>query len=331
MWGTYGPQRDPVEPRPRAARAAGNLLVDAVSIEILSTLEGADLEAVLLKGPSIATWLYEVGERIYTDTDLLVAPSETEKAIACLMEMSFSAPAQQLPGNRPWIAIELRRADGAAVDLHRSIPGIGVDDHRAWSVLSGATDSLDLRGTTVAVLNEVARTMHVALHAANHGPDSGVPMRDLRRAIEVVPEPTWLRAAELAAALDASAAFATGLQLVPEGENLARRLGVAGLSSVEARLTSASLSELELSFGLGFDWLATRSGPSSKARYILAKLFPPPSWIRAWWPKAPRGPAGLALAYVRRWAWLGLHAYPGYRAWRRAKKRATEPRVTKTG
>ena len=304
-------------------------MVDAVSIEVLSVLDKAGVEAVLLKGPSIATWLYNVGERIYTDTDLLVAPSEAERTISLLMKMGFDDPAAQLPRNKPWVSMALSRADGAAVDVHRSIAGIGVDHQRAWSVLSEATQSLDLLGTTVAVLDEPARAMHVALHAAQHGSGSGVPIRDLRRAIEIVPTSTWVRATEIAVELDASAALATGLRLVPEGKDLTRRLGVAELSSVEANLTSASLPELELSFGLGFEWLATRQGTAEKARYILAKLFPPPSWIRAWRP-IPRGPTGLAIAYIRRWAWLCIHAYHGYRAWRRAKKRTAEPRVTKT-
>ena len=71
--------------------------------------------------------------------------------------------------------------------------------------------------------------MHVALHAAQHGPDTQ-PAADLERALAIADDELWLRAAGIAAELDATEAFVAGLRLAPPGARLATKIGVAGRS-----------------------------------------------------------------------------------------------------
>ncbi|MCA1711243.1 MAG: nucleotidyltransferase family protein, partial [Actinobacteria bacterium] len=55
--------------------ALASLAVDAQTAEVVQRLHQADVPCLLLKGPSIAGWLYNDGTpRPYGDSDLLVPP-----------------------------------------------------------------------------------------------------------------------------------------------------------------------------------------------------------------------------------------------------------------
>src|SRR5438270_41821 len=95
------------------------MAVDAVTAEVVTALDGAGVDCLLLKGPSIAGWLYEEGARTYSDTDLLVAPDRLPAARATLAELGFRNefgslphPGMESPPSAPW------RRDVFAVDLH---------------------------------------------------------------------------------------------------------------------------------------------------------------------------------------------------------------------
>ena len=70
--------------------AARNLQIDRMIAEVFDALAGASIEAILLKGPAIAGWLYAEGEiRAYGDGDFLVARAQWDAAGAVLRELGF--------------------------------------------------------------------------------------------------------------------------------------------------------------------------------------------------------------------------------------------------
>ena len=143
-------------------------------------------------------------------------------------------------------------------------------------------------------------------------------MEDLRRAIEMLPFETWKTAAELAEQLEATVAFATGLRLLPAGKVVADRLGLSSAASAETILRATSGPPL----ALGFEELRGIQGLRKRVRFIVRKVFPSRSYMRAMTPTARRVPVGLVFAYFGRFAWLSRRAVPGFRAWRQARREA---------
>lgn len=316
------------DPSSPAEIAATRLRLGVSTIQITSQLELAGIQSLVLKGPSFARWLYDdANDRSFVDVDLLVDPTRVAEAGEALERLGFRPPPPDLPGNRPRVASAFIRPDGCAIDLHKTIFGVGVESSRAWEILWRHAEPFDLYGASIRVLDERGRTVHVTLHAAQSGPAEQQPIRDLSLALEKVPFSVWREAARLAVELNATSGFATGLRLLPQGHVMAQRLGISTARSIESELTSVSLPDLELSFAMGFEWLANREGFASKLRYILNKAFPPRAWIRGWWPGAHRSPVHLAVAYPMRWIWLTRHLPAGYRAWRRAKREASDSTV----
>lgn len=77
----------------------------------------------------------------------------------------------------------------------------------------------------------------------------------------------------------------------------------------------------------GLVWLSTKPGLRAKALFVARKLVPPPSYMRARYPLATDGVAGLATAYGNRAARALRQAPAGLVAWRRATKQAGSARL----
>jgi hypothetical protein len=195
-----------------------------------------------------------------------------------------------------------------------SLEGIGAPPDRTWLALSRGTEDLDVAGVKAEVLNEPARALHVALHAAQHG-RLPKPVADLRRALEQLSSETWDQAAELARALDAEGAFRAGLELEPGGQELAARLELEA-TDVTASLRAAGAPAP----ALGFERLASTPGWRDKLRHLTRVLLPTPGFLRWWTPIAKRGRIGLLLAYPWRYAYLAWKAVPSLIAWWRARR-----------
>jgi hypothetical protein len=295
---------------------AQNLSVDLVTAEVVGALRARDVRSILLKGPTFTTLLYREGElRTYVDVDLLIPQRDAPRAGQVLLRLGFAYGFESRDGGpSPDRVLWVRPPD--EVDLHHTLQGVEADAGRVWSVLSGMTGLQEVGGQEVEILSEPARALQVALHATQHGRDWKVPMEDLRRAIEILPFETWQEAARVAEQLEATAAFATGLRLLPTGELLAERLGLSATATVETFLRSQSPAHLTL----GFEKLYSLRGPGAKARFIARKLFPPRANMRFMMPLARRGSLGLATAYLVRLGWLLRHAVGGFRAWMRARR-----------
>jgi hypothetical protein len=294
------------------------------------------VRSILLKGRSFEDWLYDLDEpRIYTDIDLLVARHDIQPAGRVLRglgyrpQSSFWAPAQVEKGFsriERWLRAEharvwVRGADMMCVDLHRTLIGVGngVDP---WEVLSTETESMLLSGTEVEILSEPARALHVALHAMVHGLDTEKPRVDLARALERLPIETWMAAAVLAERLGAQEAFGAGLGMQPAGLQLAERLGLRTERSVDEEMFAESAPYSSWTLEL----LARTPGIGARLRIVARRVIPEPEFMRVWYPVARRGPVGLGLAYLRRFAWLAAATGPAVSGWWRARRNARRGR-----
>jgi hypothetical protein len=184
-----------------------------------------------------------------------------------------------------------------------------------WGAMSQGAERLKVGRAVIDVPGPPGRALVVALHAAHHGDEQLRPLEDLRRAVERVPLSTWEEARALAERLHAVPRLAIGLRLVPEGAELAERLGLPSAKLVSAALEEGAGAEV----ALGFERLARSHGLRAKAGLLLSELFPSPRFMRWWSPLARRGPLGLALAYPWRIVYLLRQAGPGIRTWRKAR------------
>lgn len=323
---------DPDDPRRVAAinAAAARLRVDHTAVEAIRALERAGIPSVVLKGASVARWLYKPEDaRTYVDCDLLVPPDMFGSAVAALTAIGFEPELDEaeMPGWWREHALTTFHGDGGAmIDLHRSLPGAHVADKQLWSTLSASTDTIALGDLAARTLTEPGRLLHVALHAAQHG-GAQRDLDVLGRAIEQVDEDTWRAAADLANSLEAEAALAQGLTMLPEGASLAKRLGLGPALAIDVELRAAGAVE-----ALTVARLHGTRGIGGRAMLVRHKLFPPATFMRKWSPLARHGRLGLTAAYAYRPIWV-LRRTPGaIGAWRHARRKirhradATRPR-----
>jgi hypothetical protein len=299
-------------------QVAHSLTVDLLTVEVVSAFRQRGVPSILLKGPTIANWLYPDGRpRPYGDCDLLLPPEHTASAQEVLLRLGFHYGYESLgPGALEEGLFWTRGLD--TVDLHSTLQGINADPDRVWAVLSRHVQQERVGGLEVDALSLAARAMHVALHAAQHGRRDAVPMQDLARALELVPIEMWQEATRIAMQLDAAGSFATGLSLLPRGETVVQRLGIEKDSSVRGLLFADTAPTV--SFTL--EELRTTSGIVGKLRLVARKAFPTRAHMRLYWPLARRGTLGLAAAYCTRIATKLGKLVPALIAWSRARRQS---------
>jgi Uncharacterised nucleotidyltransferase len=304
----------------RAGAAADRLRIDAATADVLREFASGGVHSMVLKGPSLTTWLYAPGEgRSYRDSDLLVQPGHEHAAEQALERLGFERRWDQstLPdwwrehGSDWW-----RVKDGVLVDLHRSLPGLGADAELVWSTLAATADTIVVAGYDAPTLSLAGRVLHVVLHAVQHGADWGKGRGELDRALEVADESTWQQSAALAAALDGMDAFATGLRLTPRGEQLAERLRLPAPASVDVALRASKPPPV----ALGFEQLSQAHGVRARSSIAFRKFFPPREFLVHWDPRAADSRGRLLLARARRPLWVLGNAPRGFRAWWRARR-----------
>lgn len=190
---------------------------------------------------------------------------------------------------------------GAMVDLHCQLPGLEGDPDAIWSRLATSAERQIIGGVELRVPDHDVVLLHVALHAAHHANlVDGMPLEDLRRALVCVEESEWSRALELARAYRGVPAFAAGLQLLSEGRDLASRLDLGEVRSLQHEIRREDNVIAEELYAL----LSADAGIRRKLAVAAHDVFPRPDYMRWWLPLARRGKLGLACAYVWRVIWV---------------------------
>jgi hypothetical protein len=265
-------------------------------------MQDAGIPAILLKGPSIARWLYPAGGRTYVDTDLLVPAREFSRAETVLRSLGFTDEVEGLhPFEQGVESAFVRRAEmgrgpGGTVDLHRNLPMLPTPDGLLWEAFSAETETVPVGGVEVRVLGRTALALHVVVHAVQHGFQFHTD-EDLRRAIMMMSAADWRPVADLAARLGIAGILGFGLRHHAAGAAIADSLTLPCLSPADpwawmlsAPRGSASLTEL-------------RSAPTLRAKLqrIRWTLLPSPAWIRHVSRLPDAHGHALLLAYARWW------------------------------
>jgi putative nucleotidyltransferase-like protein len=296
--------------------AARALSCDQIAAEVTSALRDAAVPTILLKGPSIARWLYPSGGRSYIDTDILVPGRDFGRAQEVLRSLGFAeslgdfhpfergAPSAEVSFGRPGAP----RGPAGVVDLHRSLPMLRVSDELVWQALSAGTATADVGGAKVRVLGRTALALHVVLHAVQHR-FTGHTTEDLRRAVADLPGPDWRPVAELAARLGVGDILGFGLRQEPAGADLADRLGLPLRAPAESHYWARYAPQGSIS--LAGVW----SDPTwrAKAQRIRWALLPSPSKIRYVLGVPDAHGRSLLLGYARWWRHVARTIVPAAR------------------
>ena len=274
--------------------------MDATTVRVVREFASAGVRNIVIKGPTLERELHADGTlRPYTDTDLLVAPWDLEAAGRALESLGFVLILDHRehrgiaePHAQEWG----RSAAMKLVDLHWRVAGVNESPERAWEILVSGTAPFSIGGAFAECLDRPGMALLVGLHAAHHGPAMQRPLADLARALERFDRETWVAAADLAAQLDATEAFAAGLRIAADGAMLARELGLGADASPQRRLIASSPPP----GALGLLSAVEAPGATARIQAIREALLPGPAFMRAGYPLARHGRTGLALAYCAR-------------------------------
>ena len=314
----------------RARELSRQALLDAAAVEALDTLAAAGVDALLLKGPALARALYAPDEhRGYSDVDLLVSPADLPEARTALTGVGYKHGEEvfgiddvgEILHSETWSRrVEAGPGSPLLIDLHWRLPGCEAPAEAAWEALARRRASIELNGREAAVLDREALALHLAIHAAQHGPDDLKAIADLTRGLERWPLEVWRAAASLAAELEATPTFAAGLRLVPIGAERADELRLPPTDELDWAIRHRDLRPRG-TFHL--EALTRARGARARADVLRRSLLPNRQWIAWQYPWAAGSRARLVAAYgahlLRTPVWAG-------RAWRyRNRERGAGP------
>jgi hypothetical protein len=297
------------------ARAPG---LDAAAREACDALTAAGVDALLLKGRSVARMLYRPGEhRGYFDVDLLAAPSDLASAGAVLAALGY-VNVSEMQGvddvagilhEQHWSRL-VPGFGNVSIDLHWRLPGCEARPDAVWSALSRHRVTIELGGGRVPALDRAGLAVHLALHAAQHGAGDAKALGDLGRALSRWPYDTWEQATRLAGELQALGMFAAGLRLLVAGVGRADELG---LPHAEEELWQIAHRDDRPRGVFHLTAFCDAAGARERARIVRRALLPKRAWIVREHPWAATGRYRLFTAYLmhvlRAPAWAA-------RAWR---------------
>jgi hypothetical protein len=287
-----------VESKVHYERHVWSMVLDEACRSVSTHLDEAGFDFIVLKGATIAEWLYpDPSQRTYLDLDILVAP-QAETAVVASLEQIGYRPLLDERSLRPFSPDEqpLRGPSDVMVDLHIALQGVHLPAEEAWEILFASTVLSDWAGTPIRALAPPARAMLLALHLAKRGLVDAQAARDLRLGLERLDEDLWREAHRLAARLEALDAFSAGLMLLPEGTTLARRLGLEGPQHNETRMRAHSVDHSAVALERFL------TAPDWRSRLVLlrAALFPSAQWLRFFYAEQTGRPFGLLRVRVQR-------------------------------
>jgi hypothetical protein len=192
------------------------------------------------------------------------------------------------------------------VDLHWRLPGSRTSAELAWEALTARRTWVEVGGRRVAALDRCGQALHLAIHAAQHGPALGLGklFNELSLALERWPADVWRCAAALAQQIDATQAFAAGLRLLPQGAALASEVALPPTAELDWLITHR---EVRPRGTVHLHALRELDGFAARLQILRGLLLPPRAWLAQEhrWTRS-RGPlilAAYALHFVQLPAW----------------------------
>jgi hypothetical protein len=278
--------------------------LDAAAVEVLERFEGAGVRSLLLKGPVLARLLYgsQGPHRDYFDIDLLVGPADLSKAREALAGLGYRWGYEErgIDDVAGVVHAELwaQRGDHGPlwVDLHKRLAGCRASDDVVWAALWRRRTSIEFAGREIAVLGEGGLALHLALHAAQGGPDEPKAIDDLARGIEHWAPKVWRDAAELAEEVQGVAAFGAGLRLVPSGARLAEVLDLPSTPRLDWEVRHRQLRPRG---AFHIEAIGGARGLRERADLLRRSLLPTREWIVSEYRWAGRSRVHLLAGYVR--------------------------------
>jgi hypothetical protein len=274
-----------VNPHRGLKRAAQALNCDRITAEVVTAMNAAGIPNLVLKGPSIARWLYPTGGRTYGDTDLLVRSQDFVRAEGVLASLGFTDelndvhPLERLLMPREEIAYARRAVTRGVprgtVDLHHNLPHLPAPEATLWEEFCNGSETILVAGAMVQALGRTALTFHIVVHAAQHEFRFHTD-EDLRRVIRVLPLGDWRPVAELADRLGGADILGYGLRHSPEGTQIADLFDLPSFSAADSPYWRASSPR-------GSDRLAEFWKARSlrvKFQYVVQTLIPSRTWVR---------------------------------------------------
>ncbi|MEH2247876.1 nucleotidyltransferase domain-containing protein [Nostoc sp.] len=138
--------------------------------KVIQAFEGAEISTLLLKGVGLILRYYQnLGRRSMNDLDLLVSSEQVEIAVQVLENLQwYKKPGESYSSSKHLLLIRHAQTfineSGLELDLHwhilhQCIPEL---DTAFWQ----ASESLQIRGGTVKILNPSDQLFHVCIHGA---------------------------------------------------------------------------------------------------------------------------------------------------------------------
>jgi hypothetical protein len=303
------------------APVSNRVWIELLHAEVCWALAGRHIEAIVIKGPSIASWLYEPGERESADVDLLLRPSQWDAAVSVLEGLGFEATYSGFRETETALhSHDMQRTSAEqglhGVDLHHFFPGIEVDPEEAFDVLwAGRVESAQ-GGVPVWFPSLEARALIIGLHAARQ-PGVSKTAEDLRRAMAALSADQLRGVGDLARRLDAQGALRAGVETLPETAGYVEALGLSGVEVPTHWVLLSQGADL-----LSIELDRVRSLPPRERVLAMGRwLVPSAASMRARHPEIGDSRVALAGVYVRRWG-SGVRRLPGTVARIRAARRS---------
>ena len=305
----------------KLGRGARCWQIDRWTAEVVTAMRADGIRPLLLKGPGTARWLYpDPADRAYRDVDLIVSPSQLAGAQLVLRRIGYEElvyPTWVEPHARCWV----RPADGAQVDLHRTLHCLeGAPGEDVWEAVTTGAEELLVGGVSVEIPGPAARALHLLLHLAPNEDPTSQASEDLRQAFNQVDHQVWQSAATLARRLGVEGDMGQRLRDTSEGADLARELGLPLEGSLESSLMFA-IGRSDVSPRLFALWcLSSKTTVRAKVGWILQRQFPPRRFMEEAYPPARSGRVGLAASYLQRAAESGSRLPAAVVQWRRFRR-----------
>ena len=155
--------------------------VDAFGPEVVADLEGAGIPSVVTKGPAVAQAYPSRGDRPYMDLDVVVAPRDFARTMDRLRGSGFDQTirlqARDYFDRHCLEAVNLVRADGAAIDVHHHIPPWAWGRRLDFTRLRRRSVPFRSRRTRIQVAHPVHGLLVCALHVVSDKKRPGQSLR----------------------------------------------------------------------------------------------------------------------------------------------------------